>query len=354
MIKRGEKDECPRYDVSDLLDAVDCIELGEVGDWRQGPVRSKVVNIREVEDDQRGGLSVLPCYEIGTEGSHKGSVSITEAENGREREGICDACLGSVIIGESCVCLFGLSDGTRDREQDARGREQDTGGLAARELREKVDCMYHIMTENEGDYLYLEAGTPVSKEESGSDVSDAGEVWERMGIGVTANEQVPNDTVGWQRRPEALLQARNDTAGWQRCPEALPQVRNDTVGWQGGPEALLQARNDTAGWQRGPEALPQARNDTARWQRRPEALPQAGNDTAGWQRGPEALPQDTNDIAGWQRGLDALPKVSNDTTEWQRDLDTFPRVGIGVTVGGWPRISVRDRTLTDGSGAEVV
>ena len=42
--------------------------------------------------------------------------------------------------------------------------------------------MYHIMTENEGDYLYLEAGTPMSKE--GSDVSIANVAWDRLGIGV--------------------------------------------------------------------------------------------------------------------------------------------------------------------------
>ena len=81
-----------------------------------------------------------------------------------------------------------LFDGPRGREQDTGGlaarelREQDTGGLAARELRENIDCMYHIMTENKGDYLYLEVGTPVSKE--GSEVRGAKEVWDRLGIGV--------------------------------------------------------------------------------------------------------------------------------------------------------------------------
>ena len=51
-------------------------------------------------DTQSGGLSVLPCYEIEMEGSHEGTASITE----HEREGICDVCLGSVIIGESSIC----------------------------------------------------------------------------------------------------------------------------------------------------------------------------------------------------------------------------------------------------------
>ena len=42
--------------------------------------------------------------------------------------------------------------------------------------------MYNIMTEKEGDYLYLEAGTPVLKE--WSDVSSVDGAWERLGIGV--------------------------------------------------------------------------------------------------------------------------------------------------------------------------
>jgi len=176
----SEEGECPRDEVSDLIDSVDCIELEVVGYWRQGPVRSKVVNIQEVKDVQ--GLLVLPCYDIETEEGHEGTTTVlgladNEAENeaGGQREGICDACLGSVIIGETCVCSVDLFDGPR-------GREQDTGGLAARESRENVDCLYHIMTENEGGYLYLEAGTPVSKE--GSEVSGAEEVWDRLGIGV--------------------------------------------------------------------------------------------------------------------------------------------------------------------------
>ena len=40
--------------------------------------------------------------------------------------------------------------------------------------------MYNIMTAKEGDYLYLEAGTPVLKE--GSDVSSVDEAWERLGL----------------------------------------------------------------------------------------------------------------------------------------------------------------------------
>jgi len=49
-------------------------------------------------------------------------------------------------------------------------------------MREKVNYMYNIMTEQEGDYLYLEVGMPVLKE--GSDVSTADQVWEWLGIGV--------------------------------------------------------------------------------------------------------------------------------------------------------------------------
>jgi len=71
--------------------------------------------------------------------------------------------------------------------------------LAAGQLREKVDCMYHIMTENEGDYLYLEAGTPVSKE--GSDVSGAKEVWDRLGIGVIGPTPTSDQVQTWMDEP---------------------------------------------------------------------------------------------------------------------------------------------------------
>jgi len=189
----SEEGECPRDEVSDLVDAVDCIKLEEVGYWRQGPVRSKVANIQEVKDMQ--GLLVLPCYDIETEEGHEGMTTVMgladeEAENeaGGQREGICDACLGSVIIGETCVCSVDLFDGPR-------GREQDTDRLTTRESRENIDCMYHIMTENKGDYLYLEAGMPVSKE--GSEVSGAEEVWNRLGIGVIELTAVSERSQTW-------------------------------------------------------------------------------------------------------------------------------------------------------------
>jgi hypothetical protein len=172
--------ECPD-DGGFMDDAIDCDELDEVGCWRQGPVRSKIFNIQEVKDVQLEGLLVLPCYDIETEEGHEGTTTVMEladdeAENeaGGQREGICDACLGSVIIGETCICSADLFDGPR-------GREQDIGGLAARESREKVDCMYRIVTENEGDYLYSEAGTPVSREES--DMSGAEGAWNRLADG---------------------------------------------------------------------------------------------------------------------------------------------------------------------------
>jgi len=116
-----EGGERPRDEVSDVIDAVDCIELEEVGDWRQGPVRSKVVNIKEVKDVQLEGLLVLPCYDIETEEGHEGTTTVMgladdEAENERECEGICDACLGSVIIGESCVCSVELFDDPRGQD----------------------------------------------------------------------------------------------------------------------------------------------------------------------------------------------------------------------------------------------
>jgi len=186
-----EDGERLRDDVSNLIDAFDCIELDEVGNWCQGPVRSKAVNIKEVKDVSRlESLSVLSCYEIEAENDDEGMTTVMglEEESGQKDEGICDVCLGSVIIGEACVCSVELFGGPRGQEQNAGGlaagqfQEQDAGGLAAGQMREKVDCMYNIMTEKEGDYLYLEAGTPVSKE--GSDVSAADEAWERLGIGV--------------------------------------------------------------------------------------------------------------------------------------------------------------------------
>ena len=136
-----------------LDDAVDCIELDEVGDWWQGPDRSKVVVNKEVVDAQCGGLSVLRCCEIELDGGHKGTASITgpmgdEVENEEQREGIYDVCRGSVIIGESCVCSEELFDGPRDRDQDA-------GRVAAGRMRKQVNYRYPIMTEDEGGYLYL-------------------------------------------------------------------------------------------------------------------------------------------------------------------------------------------------------
>jgi len=251
--------------VSDLIDAVDCIELEEVGNWRQGPVHSKVVNIEEVKDDvQLEGLLVLPCYDIETEEGHEGTTTVMgfpddEAENEREREGICDACLGSVIIGETCVCSVDLSDELQGREQEAgglaagqgreqdagglaagqgreqdadglaagQGREQDAGGFAADQSREKVDCMYHIMTENEGDYLYLEAGTPVSKE--GSDVSRAEEVWDLLGIGVIEPTTVLEWSQTWtdgqpptSKRPKEPLRISDQGRAWMDDPPPAP------------------------------------------------------------------------------------------------------------------------------------
>jgi len=149
---------------------------------------------------QLDSLSVLSCYEVEAEKDDEGMTSVMgsakdqaekayeskttvmrladdKEESGRKDEGICDVCLGS-IIETSCVCSAELFDSS------PRGREQNAGCLAAGQLREKVDCMYHIMAENEGDYLYLEAETPVSEKE-GSDVSGADEAWERLGIGVS-------------------------------------------------------------------------------------------------------------------------------------------------------------------------
>jgi len=207
-----EDGERLRDDVSEKLGAFHCIELDEVGNWCQGPVCSKVINIKEVKVVRRlESLSVLSCYEIEAEKDDEGMSSVLgaakdqaekayesettvmrlaedEEESGGKDEGICDVCLGSVIIGESCVCSVELFGGPRGQEQDAGGlaagqfREQNAGCLAAGQMREKVDCMYNIMTEKEGDYLYLEVGTSVLKE--WSDVSSADEAWERLGIGV--------------------------------------------------------------------------------------------------------------------------------------------------------------------------
>jgi hypothetical protein len=227
---------CPDGVSGFMDDAIDCDELDEVGCWRQGPVRSRVVNIQKVKGMQLEGLLVLPCYDIEMEEGHEGTTTVMglvddEAENkaGEQREGICDACLGSVIIGETCVCSVELFDGSRDREQCM-------GGVAARESREKVDCLYDIMTENEGDYLYLEAGTPVSKE--GSDGSGAAEAWNRLPDRTQANgwprnrPQMggwpPTSTLEMDDRPPDRTQAdgRPPTAtqmdGWPRAsvPEA--------------------------------------------------------------------------------------------------------------------------------------
>jgi len=71
-----------------LIGAFDCIELDEVGNWCQGPVCSKVVNIKVKGVRRLESLSVLSCYEIEAEKDDDGVSTVMELgeESGQKDE----------------------------------------------------------------------------------------------------------------------------------------------------------------------------------------------------------------------------------------------------------------------------
>jgi len=111
-----EDGEHLRDDVSEVIGAFDCIELDEVGNWCQGPVRLKVVNIKEVKDVRRlESLSVLSCYEIEAEKDDEGMTSVIEAvkdqaEKAYEIETTVMRCRRRIpdTVDATLVCRLGL------------------------------------------------------------------------------------------------------------------------------------------------------------------------------------------------------------------------------------------------------
>ena len=159
--------------------------------------------------------------------------------------------------------------------------------------------MYPIMSQNEGRYLYLEAGTPVAKEES-EDVSAADRTWKRTGIGVITNGQPLTTTLARKR-----MQADEPTS-------ARTRTQTDEL-----PRTSAGDRTQMDGW---PPPSEQDRTQKDRW---PWSSARELTQLDGW---PPPSARDRTQLGGWP------PPSVQDRTQ----------------TDGWPRTSERDRTQTDG------